>query len=72
MTQYMLSCEDILRCMSRLLQHVPTADATILRVGQEYTSSVTRIADNGNRSKATLLSVLTGKSEKQIDTRKIK
>jgi len=34
--------------------------------GTEYTFSITRIADNGNQSKATSLSVFTGKSEKQI------
>ncbi|KAF3836900.1 hypothetical protein F7725_004364 [Dissostichus mawsoni] len=34
--------------------------------GTEYTFSITRIADNGNQSKATSLSVFTGKSEKQV------
>ena len=31
----------------------------------EYTFNITRIAENGNRSKATSLSVFTGKSEKE-------
>lgn len=32
-----------------------------LKPGTEYTFSITRIADNGNRSKASSLSVFTGK-----------
>lgn len=36
-----------------------------LNPGTEYTFSIRRIADNGNLSKVTSLSVLTGKSEKQ-------
>ncbi len=43
-----------------------TVEVEGLNPGTEYTISITRIADNGNRSKATSLSVFTGKSEKQI------
>ncbi len=38
-----------------------------LKPGTEYTFSIRKIAQNGNQSKATLLSVFTGKSEKHIN-----
>ena len=43
-----------------------TEDSSIVKVeglspGTEYTFSITRIAENGNQSKATSLSVFTGK-----------
>ena len=48
-----------------------TEDSSTVKVegltpGTEYTFSIIRIADNGNRSKATSLSVFTGKSEKHV------
>ena len=49
-----------------------TVEVEVLIPGTEYTFSITRIAENGNRSNATPLSVCTGKSEKQIYTGKIK
>ena len=49
-----------------------TVEVEVLIPGTEYTFSITRIAENGNRSNATSLSVCTGKSEKQIYTSKIK
>ena len=49
-----------------------TVEVEGLIPGTEYTFNITRIADNGNRSTATSLSVFTGNSEKQMNTRKIK
>ena len=66
MTKYML-CEVWRYTEMHVLSittDFPTPEATFLSVGQEYTSSITRIADNENRSTATSLSVFTGKSEK--------
>ena len=42
-----------------------TVEVEGLIPGTEYTFNITRIAENGNRSKATSLSVFTGKSEKE-------
>ncbi len=42
-----------------------------LNPGTEYTFSISRIADDGNQSKATSLSVFTGKTEKYINRTKM-
>ncbi len=56
-----------------------TKDSSTVQVeglspGTEYTFSIRRIADNGNQSEATSLSVYTGKSEKHSikTTKKLK
>lgn len=58
------SC-DTQRC-SLIAEDSSTVNVEGLTPGTEYTFSIIRISKNGNQSKATLLSVFTGKSEKQI------
>ena len=44
-----------------------SVDVEGLTPGTHYTFGITRIAENGSRSKATSFSVFTGKSDKQIN-----
>lgn len=56
------SCDTQRR--SLITEDSSTVKVEGLNPGTEYTFSIIRIAENGNRSKPTLLSVFTGKSEK--------
>ncbi len=52
---------------SLITEYSNTVEVEGLKPGTEYTFSIRGIADNGNLSKATSLSVFTGKSEKRIN-----